>query len=619
MKQSPLPSGVINIGGGTDDGPIVIPPPGGGILISLRKCHPRLLVDQDTFILLKQRLQDDAQLKLWHGKLLVRAQDLLAAPPSRYDLPASRYLLRTSRQVLDRIYLLALMFHLEGDPRYAERAWQELKAAADFPDWNPGHFLDTAEMTHALAIGYDWLYRVWNAEQRGLLERALVDKGLRPALLQHRTSARWTKARNNWNQVCNGGIAMGALALGEIESDLAAGILEASLQSVKIAMAEFAPDGAWKEGPGYWNYATFYSVVFLAALESALGSELGLSQIPGFPETGMFPIYMNGPFDRTFNYADASDQTIRAPQMFCFARKYSQPLYAWYQRQAGTPSALDLLWYEPAGSGPKSAVLPLDKYFRNAEVVTFRSSWEDPQAVFTGFKAGDSKASHGHLDLGSFVFDALGVRWFIDLGADDYSLPGYFRTRRWDYYRLRAEGHNTLVFNPSAAPDQTPDAETRVMRFQSTPEWSCAIADLTPAYAGHARKVLRGLALMNRERVLVQDEIECDKPAEVWWFTHTGAEVSIENGGRRARLAQGGKYLDVEILSPASAAFEILEARPISCSPQPENQAKNNGTRKLAIHLRDVSASVIAVLLSPVRSDERGPLRPFKVSSLSEW
>ena len=28
--------------------------------------------------------------------------------------------------------------------------------AARFEDWNPSHFLDVAEMTFALAIGYDW-------------------------------------------------------------------------------------------------------------------------------------------------------------------------------------------------------------------------------------------------------------------------------------------------------------------------------------------------------------------------------------------------------------------------------------------------------------------------------
>lgn len=67
-----------------------------------------------------------------------------------------------------------MVYHLAGDPRYSDRAWQELEAAAAFPDWNPAHFLDTAEMTCALALGYDWLYRQWTEQQRHLLREAIV-------------------------------------------------------------------------------------------------------------------------------------------------------------------------------------------------------------------------------------------------------------------------------------------------------------------------------------------------------------------------------------------------------------------------------------------------------------
>jgi len=45
-------------------------------------------------------------------------------------------------------------------------------------------------------------------------------------------------------------------------------------------------------------------------------------------------------------------------------------------------------------------------------------SWEsmgnllgDAGAAFVGFKGGDNAASHAHLDLGEFVYDAGGVRW----------------------------------------------------------------------------------------------------------------------------------------------------------------------------------------------------------------
>jgi hypothetical protein len=192
-----------------------------------------------------------------------------------------------------------MVYRLDGNNRWVERAWQELEAAANFPDWNPRHFLDTAEMTHGFAIGYDWFFDAWTPEQRKTIRNAMIEKGLKPALnVYHgnpKPSSPWNKVRHNWNQVCNGGIGIGALAIADEEPALAGELLNAGLNSIQLAMAEFAPDGAWAEGPGYWNYATTYNVALLAALESALGTDYGLSTIPGFADCGLFPIYATGP------------------------------------------------------------------------------------------------------------------------------------------------------------------------------------------------------------------------------------------------------------------------------------------------------------------------------------
>jgi hypothetical protein len=598
--------------------PVAIPP-ATNILALLKQAHPCLLATTEDFAQLKRRLASDSQLQSWHVSLQSQAQEILRAPPSRYEIPDGLRLLATSRRVMQRVYTLALLYRLDGEQRYAERAWQELAAAASFKDWNPRHFLDTAEMTHAFAIGYDWLYDVWTPEQRATLQQAMVEKGLQAALPLYRTNGWWTKARHNWNQVCNGGIGMGALALADVEPQLAGEILHDALQAIQLPMAEFAPDGAWKEGPGYWNYATFYNVVFLAGLQSALGTDFGLSQIGAFSQTGLFPIYLTGPLGRTFNYADGGDHAIFASQMFWLARQFKQPVCAWYERRATTPSALDLLWYDPVGADPKAAGLPLDRYFRGAEVAVLRSDWENPRALFVGFKAGDNKANHSHLDLGSFVFDGAGVRWAMDLGADNYNLPGYFGGQRWNYYRLRTEGQNTLVLNPGQGPDQDPTANTRITRFESTKERAFVIADLTPAYSKNARQVWRGIALLDRDKVLVQDEIQADKPVELWWFMHTPASVRIADDGRTANLQQAGMQLHAEILSPVDARFQIMDAQPLPTSPHPERQAKNERIRKLAIHLAGISNARLAVLLAPTPPNEAGTGQAPKLSTLSEW
>jgi hypothetical protein len=597
-------------------------PPSEAILARLHGEHPRLLATAADFARVKRQVAEEPLLGRWHKALQERAERLLAEPPSRYEIPDGLRLLSTSRRVLDRVSTLALLYRLDGDRRYPERAWKELQTAAAFPDWNPRHFLDTAEMSHAFAIGYDWLYDVWTAEQRATLRAALIEKGLKPALSSYRGEAPygwWVKSQHNWNQVCNGGIGTGALAIGDEVPEIAGEILRAGIKSLRLPMARFAPDGAWDEGPGYWNYATSYNTIFLAALQTALGTDFGLSRIPGFSETGFFPLYLTGPLGRTFNYADGSDGTIRAPQMFWLAREYNHPVYAWCQRQVASPAALDLLWFDARGKGPGAEGLPLDRHFRGVEVATFRSAWEDRDALFVGFKGGDNKANHSNLDLGSFVLDALGIRWAVDLGADNYNLPGYFGSQRWSYYRMRAEGHNTLVLNPGDGPDQDPAAGARITRFHTTGERAFAIADLTPAYARHARRVRRGVALLDRRQVLIQDEVEAEKPAEVWWFLHTPAEAEVSESGSEATLKQGNARLWARILSPKGATFTVREVRPLPTSPHPEKQASNDGIRKLAIQQAGSADLRLAVLFVPLRAGEPQPSRLPEVVPLSEW
>jgi hypothetical protein len=614
-------------------------PPAGDIVARLRKEHPRLLATAQDFARVRTQAANNAQLKERCNQLRKRVQDILSEPPD-----SKEYF-----QVYDRVCPLALLYQLDKDRRYAERAWQELQAAKNLPDWNPSGFLKTAGMTLTFAIGYDWLYDAWTEEQRAVLRGVIVEKGLKPGLEAYRGAGFgwWAKDYHNWNRVCNGGLAAGAVAVGSEAPEISGEVLHAALQSMKLsqdlAERDFAPDGGWNEGVGYWAYAMSYHVVFLAALESALGTDFGLSKASGFSETGYFPLYLSGPLGRFFNFADSGNgEPVYGPQIFWLARRFDRPIYAWYQRQAPSPhgNAFNVLWFDARGDGPRATNLPLDKYFRGVEIATFRSAWEDRNAVFVGFKAGDNTANHGHLDLGTFVLDALGVRWALDLGSEDYNLPGYFGNLRWTYYRLRAEGHNTLTIDPSDAPDQEPSALARIIRFRSDPARAYAIADLTPAYPAHIRrdwsyvdylapsrrsdpanerKVQRGIALLNRQQVLVQDEVHLDKPAEVWWFMHTPAQIQVSDDGTAAVLTQGKERLWARILSPKEARFSVREAEPLPTSPHPEKQAINKDIRKLAVHTAGVTELRLAVLFVPLREGESAPARLPEISPLERW
>ena len=134
-----------------------VPTPSASVIVAqVKKEHPRLLASKGDFARLRSAIVTNSTLKNWHAKIRQRADRMLSQPPSQYEIPDGLRLLATSRRVLDRVQNLALLYQLDGNQRDAERAWLELNTAAAFTNWNPRHFLDTAEMTHAFAIGYDW-------------------------------------------------------------------------------------------------------------------------------------------------------------------------------------------------------------------------------------------------------------------------------------------------------------------------------------------------------------------------------------------------------------------------------------------------------------------------------
>jgi hypothetical protein len=401
--------------------------------------------------------------------------------------------------------------------------------------------------------------------------------------------------RYNWNQVCNGGIGIGALAIAEDEADKANRVLKYAVESLPRALRSYSPDGGWAEGPGYWHYATRYTVYFLSALETALGHDFGLSKTEGFDRAGRFRVYYASPIDRSFNYADASDNVGAAEEMFWLARRFAQPVYAWHERnqleRGHRPTALHLVWYQPRAMPPKEAGWPLDARFDSVQVAFFRSAWDDPNAIFVGVKGGDNKAGHAQLDLGTFVLDALGERWALDLGTDNYNLPGYFGKQRWTYYRMMTESHNTVLIDGA---NQDPKAEAKITGSAFDPKLAWVEIDLAAAYPGRVKTFVRRLSLADRRRVTIEDRIEAPQPVDALWGMVTDAEVGLR--GDEATLRKNGKTLRARVEAPDGARFAIAS----TARPAPENT--NTGTCKLVVRLpAKVTAARIAVTLTPAR------------------
>ncbi len=600
------------------------------ILHTLNTRHPRLLVRSlQEFEAIKKKSETDEFLNRSVANVLKNADSLFAEPVVTYSFMDAFRL--DTKKVNAHCFNLSMAYRLTGNKKYADRLWKDLEAVSRFPDWNPRHFLDCSLITQPVAVAYDWLYDVWTPEQRRILKQQIISKGLLESLvyydgLVNAKQFDWSVIEHNWNLVCNGNMAIGALAIADEEGPLAERVLREALTRFPKALRHFGPDGAWNEGPGYWSFAMRAAVPILSSLTTSLGTDFGLTDMAGFSKAGQFFVALGGADAVSFNYADALPVLTRSPELFWLANRFHQPklteVYKSYGQdqlnKGGWPqSPLELLWYGQENNITKND-LPLDNYFRDAEVATLRSGWDNGD-WFVGFKAGDNEVNHGHLDIGSYVLDHDGIRWIMDLGFENYNVPGYFGdvgkgSKRWTYYRTRAEGHNTFVVNPNSGEDQDVYAKTRFNRFETTAAKSFGIMDITDAYKAAVTSAKRGIAMVARNSVLIQDEIKAANNIDLYWFSHTKAAVTLSKNGKTATLQQDGKRVIAQIHSPATAVFELMEAKPLPTSPHPEANNKNEGVKKLFIHLQDVKDVLIAVEFTSTGSKKNTAVVP-----LSKW
>ena len=325
-------------------------------------------------------------------------------------------------------------------------------------------------------------------------------------------------------------------------------------------------------------------------------------------ETGAFILYATGPTGLAFNFGDSSTQQSRTGVGW-LAERFDQPVYAWLDDRVppGSRLALDVIWDAASpGQSPSELDLPLNRHFEGIHTAFLRSSWDDPDAIFVGFKGGHNEGHHIHLDLGTFVLDGLGERWAIDLGPDDYELPGYFGNKRWTYYRTSTVGHNTLTLNGQ---NQDLVVEVPITAFGDGQDSAFAIADLSPAYGMPTGSLVRGIALIDRKAVLVQDEFDPDVTDNIVWSMHTRANIALD--GRTATLTQNGKTMTATILEPAEGvAFSMRSAH------QDPPQQPNTGVNVLTTNLASgAEIDRLAVLFSFGKDAELPRVLPFSAWS----
>ncbi len=584
----------------------------GKVLQTLKKERP-FLFPKERVAMIKQAIAEDPVAARTWERVLAFADEVLTMPPSKYELRDGVRLLYVCKEALERIRALGLVFLITNEKPYADRAWAELEAVSNFKNWNPGHYLDVGEMTHAVGIGYDWLYDQWTPAQRGLLVKALDEKGMQPSLQRYSASQGWHTRNHNWNQVVNGGLVVGALAIADTKPEISASILNSAYKSIQLPMKAYEPDGATWEGPSYWDYGSRYNVHLLDAFETALGTDFGLSEVGAFKESGDYQIYLSGTDLQAFDFGDSGLGPLSAAQHMWMGRKFNIPRYSWFRYNAlangQNGDVLDLIWFDGSAKSYDIKQMPLDRAFGGNDVGSMRDTWTNGKGFVVGIEGGKNNAlSHRHLDLGSFILEGAGIRWIIDSGRESavYHRSQNGAESRWDFYRLRTEGHNTYVLNlDKDGGNQDRTGSARFVSFDSQPDKVEAVLDISKAYP-LAKTLTRKFTLVRGKSFTITDMIDLTQSADLRSFFHTKAAVEISGDKRKAILKQGGGEMRMEITKPASAGFAVVPAKPGKASPQLDFQEQNEDMRKLMIQINPATKTEIEVvftmLVEPVAS-----------------
>lgn len=526
--------------------------------------HPRILLDEEGFRDLKSKVTTGR----FTWKTLYKLHSLVIAQADAVLLENKELTSSSAHEeVVRHLFSLSYAAKLTGKATYLAKAVHDLDVVCRWTNWNPSSFLSTGEICFAVAVAYDWLYYDLSLELRKKAHSAMVFKGINPSL-----NSSFRSFWGNWNQVCNNGVMCAAMAIYEKDKAVSVNVIEKGLADNKKAVeAIYKPDGAYLEGIGYWDYGTTSEAILLQTMERIFGGTNGIADIPGFRSSGRYAVYMHGTMNTTFSYSDGGSTTdTRCLASWWYAAMHRDPSLAFAEKHL-----LDNGSYASAYSRLLPAVpcflsgynldqdgvsAPSGELFTargEMPVAIVRRGWDYSSSdIYVGIKGGhcDSwktcSTAHAHMDAGSFVFEADGVRWSDDIMRPSYgawfealkaagSSSGDTSQKglRWDTFRVNNLCHSTLVaysndgsvsgkLHPN---DYYVNGIATIAEVFDTPQKRGVTLDLSAPMKGQVKSAMRTVVLEG-EDLVITDEVEAlpgiDAPLEWRLLTLASAEVS---------------------------------------------------------------------------------------------
>lgn len=489
---------------------------------------------------------------------------------------------------------------------------------------------------------------------------------------------------NNWNAVCSAGMVTASLALvGKttstaniyIDTDVNGVSFEKSALVTSVGthtglstyrdyaewlinecmygmamngLMQYVPDGSYIESSGYWSYGTNNFFEMCAALTTATAyntgvpNDFGMLDAWGIDRTCYYALNTQSGDFKTFNYHDSGSGT-QDTSWFGYYGNYTGKtdlaairVDALATGKSGSPTWQDIIFYvKPVGKYEKPA---LQYWWEGINGYVVRDSWESG-SIYAGIMGDTNNLGHGQIDSGSFVYHNGGTVWFCDIGTENYNCYGFWGgTTRYRYYKMNAEGNNTLFLanRPAVPYGQALNGFGAIIETGDNDYGAYSIMDNTSVYGGYAKSAYRGMLLTNDRRTLViQDEVEFAQPETAYWVGHTEQEVILSVDGTVAYMSDGRSVIRVTIIdmNNSGAKFAIedcytfhldasygMDELALEYYEAGTHELNNNRSqyKKLAIKLDGVTSVRLAVVIEEVAVGEICELG-YEWQSMLDW
>ena len=560
--------------------------------------HPYLYFNEKEKPAILERIENDPECGNIMKRLLAEGNRLLFTPVELQPPPKElnpdymdkNELLNYLRDYKLAARLLAFLYQMTGEEKYARKSFEFTDAVCNLPTWVDrrheypviydrvwpwnvpddqaafGYDIETADTAWTLAAVYDWLYPALDKRQRDRIRGALLEKAIMRVRGNYEYHWWATSYRCNWCAVCFAGLGAASLSILTEDPHLADVVAE-SYNSITRLLDEIGVDGGWQEGCGYYRKSIHAMNLFAEPLKRLTDGRFNLYSHSGLRENPIaFLLYNTVTPKRLLVFEDSGAYRAGTSHIWNkLAEETGSGETAWFRNYMWGEGrdVFDIVW--PRSSIEPSLPETSSRHFRTIDWVIMRSDFTDPDKAVVACKAGmNDDPHHGHLDCGQFSVYWRDQEYISDTKPSRYDQL-YFLEERWSYPQASSISHNVVFVNgetqiPAKLKNQ-PWKEGiggRILEFRPGKNRDYVVMDPSGAYPGNELISWRRHIVHEKPVItVVVDEIKSSKGAEIEARFHSHCGIDV----RDSHVLLSGEKGMMALIPVVDNSFTIRQGR----------------------------------------------------------